>query len=114
MGRHSLIQLIEHANRRSLDYLSCYRNASTIYFKKIFNQSSKEEREKVLKFIDEGDMKSLKEWITLNAQERLEAKPIQQLKVIASSLMIKNYSRMCKHELLQEIRKCEEKNTLKK
>lgn len=73
-------------------------------FEHLWEVSDKETKDKVRKLIKEGDREAILTWMREHPSLDIGEKPVRELRKIAKSLQIKNYSRMGRVQLLMSIR----------
>jgi len=76
---------------------------SSLRFERLWDDSSKEQREEVIKFIEAEDKPKILNWIRAHPSLELGELPTSQLKELARKLRVTNYSRMLKTSLIRSI-----------
>lgn len=77
------------------------------FFVDAWNLANGEQQEEVCQYINQIQAKKVKNWISRILIKTLERCPVRILRQLASRHGVKNYSRLSKEELLQELSKKE-------
>jgi len=106
----TLDDLVDYANLKQNDYRGVSNILQHDKASKMWDESTKEEKRKLIRLVVKGRKEEIWEWIRKHRAWGIEELPKSELIILAQKYHIKNYSRLMKHELIKEIKRCEKKN----
>lgn len=98
-----LIELIEGVHAKVLLAMSVTTLLNNPIVSRLWEESSKKEKERLSKLIKELDRDGIHIWIVNHPSIHIGEMSIRQLQRIARDLCVINYSRLSKSELIREI-----------
>ena len=102
--------MMEHTNSMR----AILNKVDSAQFETLWNQSTEEQREEVVKIISDGARNKLKEWMETHPALKAEDWGYNRLRTRARRLGVKNYSRLTREELIREIMEKESANDEKR
>lgn len=101
MGLH---RIRENLHQKILRLRSIETMFGSLKFDRLWQDSDAKKREEVLKYIKDEDRVRLMKWIKNHSSLALGEMPLKQLRDLARSLLVCNWSRMNKAELITGIK----------
>ena len=100
----------ERIYRKTLNYRAMERLVNTPTFEQLFNHYGDTDKEKVLDYVDKGDIDELKLWMKKKIDDEIGGRSMRELRQIAAGMYIRSYSLMSKGELISAIINNDPKN----
>lgn len=98
-----LLQAQRLAVKRALNYRRIEYAFNTKAFQSLWSGATEEEKRKIEAWVEVCDIESILTWVRKNPQLEIAEWRIADLRIEARDLMIKNFSRMSKQDLVRVI-----------